>query len=85
MRIHQRAERFKKCRVGDVDAARIIESGLPVRGQPGDGKGHGNPVVGPGQDPGAVQRTAAVDDHAIFRRDRIPAHGILLPSVPERL
>ena len=48
---------------------------LSLGGKGGNGEGHGEPVVLMGGDGRAVERTAAVDDHAVVGWCYINAHG----------
>ena len=62
-------------RIGDVDAFGTEDLRLALSQGGGDGKGHGNAMVEVTVDGGAVERFAAVDDHAVHGLFYISAHG----------
>ena len=60
-------------RLGGVSHGDFGDCNLGGKG--GDSEGHGEPVVFMGGDGRAVERTAAVDDHAVVGLSDVGSHG----------
>ena len=66
---------MKEARIGHGHAVSVGEGHRPVGQEGGDGEGHGQAVVAPGIDGGAVEWPASLNDHPVFGGFCLGAHG----------
>ena len=71
----QCAQRLIEFRVRDIDTPAVLYCGRSRSSKSGDGKCHCDAVIQIAVDVRAVERISTVDDHAVFGRNHVCAHG----------